>query len=121
VDEGEGDPILLLHGNPTWGYLWREVIPTLVAAGHRVIVPDQIGFGLSEKPTHEQAHSLDGHASNLAAVDPLDDSARAIIGWLIDGVGPPWTRHDLETTAFKRLCEAQRLLGVQACLLSRSI
>ena len=68
VDEGEGDPVLLLHGNPTWGYLWRDVIPTLVAAGHRVIVPDQIGFGLSEKPTHEQAHSLDGHAANLVAL-----------------------------------------------------
>jgi len=68
VDEGEGHPILLLHGNPTWGYLWSDVIPTLVAAGHRVIVPDQIGFGLSEKPTHEQAHSLDGHASNLVAL-----------------------------------------------------
>ncbi len=68
VDEGEGDPVLLLHGNPTWGYLWREVIPPLVAAGRRVIVPDQIGFGLSEKPTAEAAHSLDGHASNLVAL-----------------------------------------------------
>ena len=44
------------------------MIPTLVAADHRVIVPDQIGFGLSEKPTHEQAHSLDGHAANLVAL-----------------------------------------------------
>ena len=68
VDEGEGDPVVLLHGNPTWGYLYREVIPPLVRAGRRVIVPDMIGFGLSEKPTREQAHSLDGHAANLTAL-----------------------------------------------------
>lgn len=46
VDEGDGDPILLLHGNPTWAYLDRDVIPPLVSAGYRVIVPDMIGFGL---------------------------------------------------------------------------
>jgi pimeloyl-ACP methyl ester carboxylesterase len=42
VDEGVGDPVLLLHGNPTWGFLYRDVIPPLVNAGHRVIVPDMI-------------------------------------------------------------------------------
>ncbi|MDX2157458.1 MAG: alpha/beta fold hydrolase [Hyphomicrobiaceae bacterium] len=68
VDEGAGNPVLLLHGNPTWGYLWRKTIPPLLAAGHRVIVPDQIGFGLSEKPTSEHAHTLDGHAANLVAL-----------------------------------------------------
>jgi hypothetical protein len=55
VDEGDGDPVLLLHGNPTWGFLYREVIGPLVKSGRRVIVPDMIGFGLSEKPTREQA------------------------------------------------------------------
>jgi haloalkane dehalogenase len=68
VDEGAGDPVVLLHGNPTWGFLYREFIPPLVRAGYRVVVPDMIGFGLSEKPTREQAHSLDGHASNLIAL-----------------------------------------------------
>ena len=68
VDEGAGDPILLLHGNPTWGFLYRDVIPPLVSAGHRVIVPDMIGFGLSEKPAREQAHSLDGHIANLTGL-----------------------------------------------------
>lgn len=68
VDEGAGDPVVLLHGNPTWGFLYREFIPPLVNAGYRVIVPDMIGFGLSEKPTREYAHSLDGHASNLIAL-----------------------------------------------------
>jgi pimeloyl-ACP methyl ester carboxylesterase len=68
VDEGAGDPILLLHGNPTWGYLYRDVIPPLVSAGYRVIVPDMIGFGLSEKPAREQAHSLDAHIANLTGL-----------------------------------------------------
>jgi len=68
VDEGEGDPVLLLHGNPTWGFLYRDVIGPLVKSGRRVIVPDMIGFGLSEKPTREHAHSLDGHIANLTAL-----------------------------------------------------
>lgn len=68
IDEGEGDPVVLLHGNPTWGFLWREVIPPLLDAGRRVIVPDMVGFGLSEKPNREQAHTLDGHAANLTAL-----------------------------------------------------
>ena len=68
VDEGAGDPILLLHGNSTWGYLYRDVIPPLVSAGYRVIVPDMIGFGLSEKPAREQAHSLDAHIANLTGL-----------------------------------------------------
>ena len=50
VDEGRGDPVLLLHGNPTWSFLYRKFIPPLVDAGYRVIAPDHIGFGLSERP-----------------------------------------------------------------------
>ncbi len=68
IDEGAGDPVVLLHGNPTWGYLYRAFIRPMVAAGHRVIVPDMIGFGLSEKPTSEHAHSLDGHIANLTGL-----------------------------------------------------
>ena len=68
VDEGEGDPVVLLHGNPTWGFLYRDMIAPLVSSGRRVIVPDMIGFGLSEKPTREQALCLDGHTANLTAL-----------------------------------------------------
>jgi pimeloyl-ACP methyl ester carboxylesterase len=68
VDEGDGDPVLLLHGNPTWGFLYRDVIGPLVQSGRRVIVPDMIGFGLSEKPAREQAHTLDGHTANLVGL-----------------------------------------------------
>ena len=68
VDEGNGDPVLLLHGNPTWGFLYRDVISPLVQSGRRVVVPDMIGFGLSEKPAREHAHTLDGHIANLVSL-----------------------------------------------------
>ena len=68
IDEGHGDPVVLLHGNPTWGYLYRAFVEPLTDAGYRVTVPDMIGFGLSEKPRREQAHSLDGHIANLTAL-----------------------------------------------------
>jgi pimeloyl-ACP methyl ester carboxylesterase len=81
IDEGSGDPVVLLHGNPTWGFLYREFVGPLVAAGYRVIVPDMIGFGLSEKPTVEQAHSLDGHIADLAALlRALDLSRITLVG-----------------------------------------
>lgn len=84
IDEGSGPPVLLLHGNPAWGYLWRDVIPPLLAAGRRVVVPDMIGFGLSEKPRSESAHSLDNHIANLVAlVRQLDlrDAAYVCHDW----------------------------------------
>lgn len=63
VDEGPADgPVLVcLHGEPTWGYLYRKVIPGLVAAGHRVIVPDLIGFGRSDKPVAQRDYSYASH------------------------------------------------------------
>ena len=48
VDEGSGKPVLLLHGEPTWSFLWRHVIPPVVASGRRAVAPDLIGFGLSD-------------------------------------------------------------------------
>ncbi len=68
IDEGSGDPVVLLHGNPTWGFLYRDFVAPLTAAGHRVIIPDMIGFGLSEKPAREQEHTLDGHIANLTGL-----------------------------------------------------
>ncbi len=53
--------ILLLHGEPTWGYLYRKMIPALADAGHRVIVPDLIGFGRSDKPVERAAYTYAGH------------------------------------------------------------
>jgi len=61
VDEGRGRPLLLLHGNPTWSYLYHRMIPPLVEAGYRCVAPDLMGFGLSEKPGDETAYSLERH------------------------------------------------------------
>jgi haloalkane dehalogenase len=63
VDEGPADaaPVLLLHGEPSWSYLYRNIIPPLAAAGHRVIAPDLIGFGRSDKPTAIGDYSYAGH------------------------------------------------------------
>jgi haloalkane dehalogenase len=66
VDAGDGPPVLLLHGEPTWGYLWRKVLPPLLEAGQRVIVPDLPGFGRSDKPMDEQWYSYDRHTAAIA-------------------------------------------------------
>jgi len=73
LDEGEGNPVLLLHGEPTWSFLWRKIIPPLVAAGHRAIAPDLIGFGRSDKPEDVGWYSYDRHVASITAlVDELD-------------------------------------------------
>ena len=61
VEAGHGQPILMLHGEPTWGYLYRRMIPTLAEVG-RVIVPDLIGFGRSDKPVNDNTYSYRSHA-----------------------------------------------------------
>ena len=70
VDEGEGDPILLLHGEPTWSYLWRNIIPQLPG---RKIAPDLIGFGESDKPEDIGWYSYDRHVESITRlVETLD-------------------------------------------------
>ncbi len=61
VESGEGDPILMLHGEPTWGYLYRHMIPALAGIG-RAVVPDLIGFGRSDKPALTNAYTYKSHA-----------------------------------------------------------
>lgn len=72
VDEGAGSPVVLVHGTPTWSFLYRHLIPRLVAAGHRVVAPDHLGFGLSDKPK-AAGYRPEDHARRLAALlDALD-------------------------------------------------
>ena len=63
LDEGprDGEIILCMHGQPSWSYLYRKMIPILVAAGYRVIAPDLIGFGKSDKPSHIDDYTYQGH------------------------------------------------------------
>ena len=63
LDEGPPDapPVLLLHGEPSWSYLYRAMIPPLVARGHRVLAPDLIGFGRSDKPAARSDYTFERH------------------------------------------------------------
>jgi cis-3-alkyl-4-acyloxetan-2-one decarboxylase len=71
VDIGEGRPVVLLHGQPTWGYIYRRFIGPLAAA-HRVIVPDHMGFGKSETP-RDREYTLAAHVANLTALIEMLD------------------------------------------------
>jgi haloalkane dehalogenase len=100
VDEGprEARPVLLLHGNPAWAFLYRDFIGPLVAAGYRVIAPDCIGAGYSDKPRIDAAYSLAHHIADLVSlIDQLDLRGAAIVGqdWGgPQGVGAALTRLD---------------------------
>lgn len=75
VDEGprDGAPVLLLHGEPSWSYLYRKMIPLFVAAGHRVLAPDLIGFGRSDKPTARTDYTYERHVHWIKAwIEALD-------------------------------------------------
>ena len=76
VDEGPPDaaPAVLLHGEPSWSYLYRHMIPILTEAGHRVIAPDLVGFGKSDKPAERSAHTYQRHVDWMRAllIDELE-------------------------------------------------
>jgi len=73
LDEGDGPPVLLLHGEPTWGYLWRKVMSPLLEGGYRCIVPDLPGFGRSDKPVDDDWYTFDRHTDAIVSlVDQLD-------------------------------------------------
>ncbi len=81
VDEGEGPAVLLMHGNPTWGFLYRHVIRRLRDAKVRCIVPDLFGFGLSEKPSAWRAHTLTAHARTMGRLlQALVDDDVVLVG-----------------------------------------
>jgi len=76
LDEGPSGaaPVLLMHGEPSWSYLYRHMIPVLVAAGHRVIAPDLVGFGRSDKPTEMSDYTYARHVEWMRSLlfDHLD-------------------------------------------------
>ena len=82
VDEGPADSPrtwICLHGNPTWSYLYRSMIPVFLAAGDRVVAPDLIGFGKSDKPKKEGAHSFGWHRQVLLEFVERLDLRRVIL------------------------------------------
>jgi pimeloyl-ACP methyl ester carboxylesterase len=100
-DHGEGVPVLLIHGFPDSGRLWRHQVPYLVSQGYRVIVPDLRGFGRSEKPATVAAYSLRNSVADMTAIlDQLDIAAAHVVGhdwgaavaWLMATLSPDRVR-----------------------------
>jgi haloalkane dehalogenase len=75
MEAGSGPTVLLLHGNPTWGFLWRHVAARLAGTSLRVVMPDLAGLGLSEKPRELAFHTIENHARTIGAL--LDSVAPA--------------------------------------------
>lgn len=95
IDEGEGPVLWMLHGMPTWSYVYRKMIPLLVAAGYRCVAPDLMGFGLSDKPRDESAHSLQRHVRLMSGlIEKL--GLKDIVGMGQDWGGPIMLRYAIE-------------------------
>ncbi|MBT8220346.1 MAG: alpha/beta fold hydrolase [Bacteroidia bacterium] len=109
VDEGEGDVILCLHGQPTWGYLYRNFIPPL-SKTHRVIVPDHKGYGKSETP-QDSVYSFQNHVENLAAL--IDHLSLEDITFVCQDWGGPITgAYTLRyPDKVKRICMMNTMMG----------
>ena len=101
VDEGpsDGEVILLLHGQPSWSYLYRKMIPVLVDAGYRVIAMDHLGMGRSDKPTDIESYSYLGHNDRLerfiqelelADITLFVQDWGSTIGLRVAGLHPEW-------------------------------
>jgi len=83
VDEGprDGEVILMLHGQPSWSYLYRKMIPGLVEAGYRVVAPDHIGMGRSDKPVDPRVHQYEQHVAWMKVfIDELELSGVTLFG-----------------------------------------
>ncbi len=103
VDEGprDGKPVVMVHGNPTWGYLYRNFIGPVVEAGHRAIVPDHLGFGRSDKPDDPPLYTIDRHARRLdALLESLDLHDATVVPQDWGGpIGLWWATHHPERVA----------------------
>lgn len=97
VDHGprDGQPVVLFHGNPTWGYLYRNFIGPLAEAGYRAIAPDHLGFGRSDKPEDPELYRIPRHAERTARLlDSLDLDDVTLVGQDWGGpIGFSWARH----------------------------
>jgi haloalkane dehalogenase len=84
VDEGDGRPVVCFHGEPSWAYLYRKMVPPFAAAGHRVICPDYAGFGRSDKPTDRGWYTYDRHVELMTRLlEELDvrDAVVVVQDW----------------------------------------
>jgi haloalkane dehalogenase len=80
LDEGQGAPVVFLHGEPTWSFLWRKVLPPVRDAGFRCIAPDLPGFGRSDKPVDLDWYSYDRHTAAVRALlEELDVQGATVV------------------------------------------
>ena len=95
IDEGQGPVIWMMHGMPMWSYVYRKLIPPLVAAGYRCFAPDLMGFGLSDNPDKEDEHTLKTHVAMMTElVNQLELKNITIIGQ--DWGGPISLKYAIE-------------------------
>jgi haloalkane dehalogenase len=98
LEEGDGPPVIFLHGEPTWSFLWRKVIPPVAAAGFRCIAPDLVGFGRSDKPTDIDFYTYDRHVQLAGTLlEDLDLQGATIV--VHDWGGPIGLRLAVEQAA----------------------
>ncbi len=84
IDEGSGPTVLCFHGEPDWSYLYRHMLDRLVATGHRVVCPDLVGFGRSDKPTDQQWYTYERHVEHVTRhleQVQLDDVTVVVQDW----------------------------------------
>lgn len=104
LDEGEGDPVVCFHGEPTWAFLYRKMLTPLVAGGRRVVCPDYAGFGRSDKPTDRRWYTYDRHVelvSRVLAGLDLRNATVVVQDWG-GPIGLRWAVENAERVA--RLC-----------------
>lgn len=87
LDVGEGPPVVMLHGEPAWSFIWREVIPPVRDAGYRCVVPDHAGYGRSDKPTDPAWHSLERHVELTSSL--LEDLDLREVSLVVHDWGGP--------------------------------
>jgi haloalkane dehalogenase len=101
VDEGAGDPVVCFHGEPSWAYLYRKMLPVLRGAGHRVVCPDLPGFGRSDKPTERGWYTVDRHvelvSQMLRSLD-LSDATIVVQDWG-GAIGLRWAMENADRVA----------------------
>ena len=129
VDEGpaDGTPVVMLHGEPSWSYLYRDIVRSVVAAGHRAIVPDLIVFGKSDKPPSESDHTYERHITWVLGLFQrlgLKDIVLVIhdwggpIGLRLAAENPELVRLMVVTNTFLPMNEGPSIGGVPAFVLS---
>jgi haloalkane dehalogenase len=97
LDEGEGPPVVFVHGEPTWSFLWRKVLVGVRDAGYRCIAPDLPGFGRSDKPIDVDWYTYDRHTAALTSVlEALDITGATIV--VHDWGGPIGLRTAVESS-----------------------